>query len=345
MEHDTALVIVQGILVILSLCVVILRSWTRICFERRTLTVSDYFAWIGWLFAVGWVVSSAIAMDIVDNNPVTDEEGLVHDVRYLKTVFIAEYCFDVGIYWPKLSITAFYWRLIPDIFRSLRIALYAITTYLVCCMIVAFLLNTLIAGNISNNWSIENQLLSAWNAFPNFIAQWCMNFSTDLLRKSSEPPQTLHYLIASVFCFPFLILPQLMLRKEQKLGLIGVFSLGAITITVNLTRFIINNVASFQLDDASGNTLCTAEMTTAVIVVCLPGLKKFVKRSKLPTTTHRSYQSGTGLSTGSHAPLKSQQITQRYAERGVKDSEIELVPEGEEYLRMPDLVFLKGQDP
>ncbi|PCD33982.1 hypothetical protein FGRA07_09137 [Fusarium graminearum] len=300
MQHDTALIIVQGILVILALCVVILRYWTRICLERRTLTVSDHFAWIGWLFAVGWFVSSAIATDIVDNNPVTDDEGLVHDVRYLKTVFIAGYCFDVGIYWPKLSITAFYWRLIPDIFRSLRIAL-----------------------------SIENQLLSAWNAFPNFITQWCMNFSTDLL----------------LFCFPFFILPQLMLRKEQKLSLIGVFSLGAITITVNLTRFIINNVASFQLDDASGNTLCTAEMTTAVIVVCLPGLKKFVKRPKLPTTTDRSYQSGTGLSTGSHAPLKSQQITQSYAEWGVKDSEIELVPEGEEYLRMPDLVFLKGQDP
>ncbi|QPC78110.1 hypothetical protein HYE68_008862 [Fusarium pseudograminearum] len=135
-----------------------------------------------------------------------------------------------------------------------------------------------------------------------------------------------------------------MLRKEQKLGLIGVFYLGAITITVNLTRFIINNAASFQLDDASGNTLCTAEMTTAVIIVCLPGLKRFVKRSKLPTTTDRSCQSGTGLSTGSHAPCKSQQITQSYAEWGVKDSEIELIPEGEEYLRMPDLVFLKGQD-
>ncbi|CAG1959041.1 unnamed protein product [Fusarium graminearum] len=287
MQHDTALIIVQGILVILALCVVILRYWTRICLERRTLTVSDHFAWIGWLFAVGWFVSSAIATDIVDNNPVTDDEGLVHDVRYLKTVFIAGYCFDVGIYWPKLSITAFYWRLIPDIFRSLRIALYAITTYL-------------------------------------------------------ETYQTIDLLL---FCFPFFILPQLMLRKEQKLSLIGVFSLGAITITVNLTRFIINNVASFQLDDASGNTLCTAEMTTAVIVVCLPGLKKFVKRPKLPTTTDRSYQSGTGLSTGSHAPLKSQQITQSYAEWGVKDSEIELVPEGEEYLRMPDLVFLKGQDP
>jgi hypothetical protein len=137
----------------------------------------------------------------------------------------------------------------------------------------------------------------------------------------------------------------LKLRKEQKLGLIGVFSLGAITIAVSLTRFIINNVASFQLDDASGNTLCTAEMTTAVIVVCLPGLKKLVKRSKLPPETDNSYQSSSGVSTVSRAPLKSQQTTQSYAEWGVKDSEIGLGPEREAYLSMPDLVFLKNQGP
>ncbi|CEI67923.1 unnamed protein product [Fusarium venenatum] len=329
MEHATALIIVQAILVILSLYVVVLRCWTRLYFERRTLSVSDYCAWIGWVFAVGWFVSSAIAADIIHNNDVTDEEGLVHDVKYLKAVLIAEYCFDIGIYWPKLSITAFYWHLIPDVFRSLRIALYTITTYLVCCLIVAFLLNTLIAGNISNNWSIENQLLSAWNSFPNFITQWCMNFSTDLL----------------LFCFPFSILNHLKLRKEQKLGLIGVFSLGAITITVNLTRFIMNNLASFQLDDASGNTLCTAEMTTAVIIVCLPGLKKLIKRSKLSTQTDNSSQSGLGVATVSSAPLKSQQTTQSYADWGVKDCDIELVPEGEDYLRMPDLVVLKSQGP
>ncbi|KAH6964789.1 hypothetical protein EDB82DRAFT_547745 [Fusarium venenatum] len=153
--------------------------------------------------------------------------------------------------------------------------------------------------------SIENQLLSAWNSFPNFITQWCMNFSTDLL----------------------------------------FFSLGAITITVNLTRFIMNNLASFQLDDASGNTLCTAEMTTAVIIVCLPGLKKLIKRSKLSTQTDNSSQSGLGVATVSSAPLKSQQTTQSYADWGVKDCDIELVPEGEDYLRMPDLVVLKSQGP
>ena len=140
-----------------------------------------------------------------------------------------------------------------------------------------------------------------------------------------------------------------MLRKEQKLALVGVFSLGAITLAVNLTRFIISNLADYSLDDASGNTLCTAEMTTAVIVVCFPGLKKLIKRSRTPRGTDLG--SGTAYTSDSQ-PLKSRPATQSYAEYGVRDGEFDDdasggfgddIPEGPEYLRMPDLVFLKGQ--
>lgn len=148
------------------------------------------------------------------------------------------------------------------------------------------------------------------------------------------------------------------LRREQKIGLVGVFSLGAITLSVSLARFIAYNVTDFGLDDASGSmyspslltypsiflenhrlchklhvltrstdTLCTAEMTTAVIVVCLPGLKKFITRSKASTnTTDRGdgSQSGSGQISSNHA-FKSRSTPQAYAEWGVRDDEIELV--------------------
>uniref|UniRef100_A0A0D2XNR3 Rhodopsin domain-containing protein n=1 Tax=Fusarium oxysporum (strain Fo5176) TaxID=660025 RepID=A0A0D2XNR3_FUSOF len=55
-----------------------------------------------------------------------------------------------------------------------------------------------------------------------------------------------------LFCFPFFILKHLTLRTEQKLGLVGVFSLGAITMSVSLARFIISNAADYQLDYPSG---------------------------------------------------------------------------------------------
>ncbi|KAF4990612.1 hypothetical protein FGRMN_8371 [Fusarium graminum] len=159
-------------------------------------------------------------------------------------------------------------------------------------------------------WVIEKQISSAWYSFPNFITQWSLNFSSDLL----------------LFCFPFFILKHLKLRSEQKIGLVGVFSLGAITLAVSLTRFVMSVAAAYQLDYPTGNTLCTAEMTTAIIVVCLPGLKKLIVRSRTPTNTsnrgNSSLQSSSAYSAKATG-LKSR-TSQAYAEYGVTDDEIGL---------------------
>ncbi|KAF5667739.1 hypothetical protein FDENT_12047 [Fusarium denticulatum] len=309
--HISVGIAIQAVLLGLSLFTVILRSWTRLYYEGQKLSLSEYFAWMGWIFALGWLITSTLSMLILVRHP-PDGDGLISNVDYQKIVWVAEYFFDTGIYWPKLSILAFYWYLIPDVFQSLRVALYIITTYLVSCMAISILINTLIARPISDNWSVENQLNSAWNSLPNFLTQWCLNFSTDLI----------------LFCFPFLILKHLTLRTEQKLGLVGVFSLGAITMSASLARFIISNAADYQLDYPSGNALCMAEMATAVIVVCLPGLKKLIMRSRTPTNTtsqgFNSNQSSSGYSCNMTAS-KSRTASQAYAEWGVMDDEIEML--------------------
>ncbi|KAF5550332.1 hypothetical protein FNAPI_7755 [Fusarium napiforme] len=302
---------IQAVLLGSSLFVVILRCWTRLYYERKKLSLSEYFAWIGWTFALGWFITSTLSMLILVRHPPEGSDGLIPSVDYLKIVWVAAYFFDTGIYWPKLSILAFYWYLIPDVFQSLRVALYMISAYLLSCMTTSILLNTLIARPISDNWSVENQLNSAWNSLPNFLTQWCLNSSTDL----------------TLFCFPFFILKHLTLRTEQKLGLVGVFSLGGITMSASLARFIISNAADYQLDYPSGNALCMAEMATAVIVVCLPGLKKLIMRSRSTTNTttqgSNSNQTSSGHSSNMTAS-KSRTASQAYAEWGVMDDEIEL---------------------
>lgn len=65
-----------------------------------------------------------------------------------------------------------------------------------------------------------------------------LNWSTDLV----------------AFLYPFFLLKHIALRKEQKLALIGVFSLGAITLIVSLSRFIAYNATDFELEDESGST-------------------------------------------------------------------------------------------
>ncbi|EGU84467.1 hypothetical protein FOXB_05022 [Fusarium oxysporum f. sp. conglutinans Fo5176] len=215
---------IQAVLLGLALFTAILRCWTRLYYERKKLTLSEYFACIGWIFALGWFITSTVSMLILVHHPPAGPDLLIPSVDYQKR----------------------------------------------------------------------------------------------------DPYQTIDLIL---FCFPFFILKHLTLRTEQKLGLVGVFSLGAITMSVSLARFIISNAADYQLDYPSGNALCMAEMATAVVVVCLPGLKKLIMRSRTPTnTTSQGFSSK--QSSSSHSSnmrgSKSRTASQAYAEWGVMDDEIEL---------------------
>ena len=135
----------------------------------------------------------------------------------------------------------------------LRNALIGVSVYLCCCLVATILLDTLICQPISDNWyestfrhcifktdisrSIPNQLKSVWNSYTAFVVQWVLNWSTDLV----------------AFLYPFFLLKHISLRKEQKLALIGVFSLGAITLSVSLARFVAYNATDFELEDESGS--------------------------------------------------------------------------------------------
>lgn len=98
---------------------------------------------------------------------------------------------------------------------------------------------------------------SVWNSYSDLVAEWGLNFSTDLICKihlsTHINRQNSNSIGCLVFCFPFFILNHLKLRRRQKLGLIFVFSLGAITMAVSLARFLAYNVTGFGLDDESGS--------------------------------------------------------------------------------------------
>jgi hypothetical protein len=56
-----------------------------------------------------------------------------------------------------------------------------------------------------------------------------------------------------VFALPFFIINCLKLRRTQKIGLVGVFSLGLITMAISLSRFIAYTASNYDIDDASGS--------------------------------------------------------------------------------------------
>ncbi|KAI4723202.1 hypothetical protein E4T48_00581 [Aureobasidium sp. EXF-10727] len=179
---------------------------------------------------------------------------------------------------PKASITAFYWWLIPQMFRNLRFMLCAVTVYLACALTGSFFVDLLICYPIHYNWSLDydEQGQSIWNSYTDLWVNWTLNFSSDVF----------------LFFIPFFIIKSLKLRQRQKFGLIGVFSLGLITMAISFARFMIYTVSDYDLGDNDGAVLCTAEMCTSLIVASLPGLKVLITRGITNHISSRSNTSG-----------------------------------------------------
>ncbi|KFA81161.1 hypothetical protein S40288_01046 [Stachybotrys chartarum IBT 40288] len=157
-------------------------------------------------------------------------------------------------------------------------------------------------------WSLENQLDSIWNSIEDFVVNWVLNITTDIL----------------LFCLPFFVLNCLKLHRRQKIGLAGVFSLGMITMITSTARFATYIATDYDLDDAAGNAWCTIEMCTAVIVVSLPGLKSLIVRKERQSTKERS---SNGYIPTSSNHLSGNRVfgSQAHAERLAYDDEMELV--------------------
>jgi len=258
------------VLLALALIVTILRFYLRSAVEHRELTLADWLVWGGWFCTLGWVACSWNALVILKTHPL-DEETKSDSVDYLKTVFAACFFFDSGLYFPKASLIAFYVWLIPAGFVRIRLSVYISAGIMTCCLVSSLLTDLLLAPKISDNWSMENQLKSTWNSYTNLSVNWALNIATDLL----------------LFVIPFFIIGDLKLRRRQKLGLIGVFSLGVITMAISLARFIVYSM-NYDIPDQDGNLWCTAEMCTSTIVVSLPFLKSLIIRPNSPNTSDRS---------------------------------------------------------
>jgi hypothetical protein len=85
---------------------------------------------------------------------------------------------------PKASITAFYWWLVPNIFKNMRIVLWITTIYITIALVVSVFVEIFICFPVQKNWSLDynKQGQSAWNSLPNFFIQWSLTFSGDMLR-------------------------------------------------------------------------------------------------------------------------------------------------------------------
>lgn len=98
--------------------------------------------------------------------------------------FAGNYFYDVGLYFPKLSIITIYHKLFPPstISLQMRIWLYALSLYTVAACITTFCVDTFwCAPNIASNWSMDEGACSSFNSNTLFQLNWALNVSSDIL--------------------------------------------------------------------------------------------------------------------------------------------------------------------
>ncbi|KAL1311457.1 hypothetical protein AAFC00_004402 [Neodothiora populina] len=225
-------------------------------------------------------------MDLSNDSEEVTASQEANEIVLLKLSFASNYFYDTGMYFPKATLLALYFKLIPVTMPHLRRFLYFVTAFTLSCAITTCLLDTFFCHHVPDNWSLKEGACSTFNSLLVFQIDWALNFSSDIL----------------IFTLPFPLLRHLHLKRKQLYGLIVTFALGVITIMVNLGRFI-------SIDIGSGwngvYAWSMAEMAVAIIVVSLPALKPLLGRHANRTTPGSRSRSNGYYSGGSRHMLSS----------------------------------------
>ena len=101
---------------------------------------------------MGWVASTSVALGYIldTGEDANDNDRLVAEK---KTLFWANFPFDVGVFFPKASLICFYYNLFEKSHRKERIILKFITLYTGMAFLVTVFSDIFTCGlDISVNW-------------------------------------------------------------------------------------------------------------------------------------------------------------------------------------------------
>lgn len=135
--------------------------------HMKALLLSDTFLLLATLSCMGVVICDVLTYKAGAMSNFTDPRVSILKVSFIevKTVrvhtdasqvrFATNYLFDVGLYFPKFSILAFYYMIIPISAPETRKALHAVTVFVILSTIVTFFGDTFWCGpNPAVNWYV-----------------------------------------------------------------------------------------------------------------------------------------------------------------------------------------------
>ncbi|KAJ0164457.1 hypothetical protein CTA2_949, partial [Colletotrichum tanaceti] len=280
-----AVVPIEAVLLGLAITLVLARLYVRLVRQRQHLTLSDWLLAVSILDAIALFATDTMAYNLGAMEEYDPDAPAAPDdqqVRLMKVSFAGNYFYDTGVYFPKLALLAFYFKLIPPTMPILRKVLYGTSGLTLAFAITTCFLDTFWCGpNVAVNWDLEGAC-STYDSKAVFRIDWGMNIVSDLL----------------IFGIPFPLLLRLQLSKRYVIGLAATFSTGIITIGASIGRF-----ATVEAIKAWTNVyvLSMTEIAAAIIVVSLPALKSLLHRRGLSTSKYGTGKAGSdGLAYKQH---------------------------------------------
>ena len=175
---------VEALLLAVALALVSLRLFLRLVLQRTRLTLSDWLLIASGIDGIALFATDAAAyrlggMD--DYDPDAPPAPEAEQIRLMKITFAGNYLYDTGIYFPKLALLAFYYRLIPPTMPLLRKVLYVATVLTVVFAITTCFVDTFWCGsNVPVNWDPEGSC-SSFESMEIVQIDWALNITSDVL--------------------------------------------------------------------------------------------------------------------------------------------------------------------
>ncbi|KZL74741.1 archaeal flagellin N-terminal-like domain-containing protein [Colletotrichum tofieldiae] len=206
--------------ILLALCSIVaiarlaVRTWHRIW----SFWLSEIFLVLSLLFFLALVVGDTYTISI-GLNAFAEE---YFNEGFAGWKFASSVIFDLGFYFPRFSLLAFYYQLFPGAEKKLRLNLHLVTAYTTCAFFTTGFVDIFWCGaDVSKNWADSNTSCTLANCPEPMYINWSIGITSELL----------------VFALPFGILRLKALQTKDRRALLCIFLLGIATLVISVVRF------------------------------------------------------------------------------------------------------------
>ncbi|KAF3929354.1 hypothetical protein ABW19_dt0200420 [Dactylella cylindrospora] len=219
--------------------------------------------------------------------PLYDLEGTLKSWYVYQLVYLFDLCLI------KLSILSFYHQISSG--KAYRIVVYVSMAVVIIYSIIMIFINAWECPKVSDAWSAEILLQgsgSCKDLKPIYFAQAGFNIFSDLW----------------ILLLPIPVLLKLQMRRNKRIALIGIFSVGSVAVIASCARIYALHVWSTSLDvpyDGANILIWSQiEINAALISCSIPALKPLFKSTFSGSTHAQGYQNdyyGAASRTGASA--------------------------------------------